>query len=126
MDTSKKSILIAEDESALRELYKTLLEQEGYEVVAVDNGEAAYGVLVARRFNLLLLDILMPKLSGIELLQKMKAEGRLPQVDNIVMLTNLSDDSKIAEALTYGIRSYMVKSNYDPASFVSEVKHYVE
>lgn len=124
MESSKKSVLIAEDESALKELYKSLLEQEGYEVVAVDNGEAAYGVLVARSFDLMLLDILMPKLSGLELLAKMKQEGRMGAVTNIVMLTNLSDDTKIAEALTYGIRGYMVKSNYDPQTFVTEVRNY--
>jgi CheY-like chemotaxis protein len=126
MEPIKKSILIAEDESALRELYKSLLEQEGFEVVSVDNGEAAYGVLVARKFNLLLLDILMPKLSGLELLERLQQEGRLMSADNIVMLTNLSDDTKIAEALRYGIRGYMVKSNYDPQTFVTEVKHYIE
>ena len=125
MDPIKKSILLAEDESALRELYKSLLEQQGYEVTAVDNGEVAYEALVARKFNLLLLDILMPKLSGLELLERLQKEDRLTSVDVIVMLTNLSDDTKIAEALKYGIRGYMVKSNYDPESFMAEVRHYL-
>jgi CheY-like chemotaxis protein len=126
MEPIKKTIILAEDESALRDLYKSLLEQEGFEVVAVDNGEAAYEVLVARKFNLLLLDILMPKLSGLELLERLQKEGRLTSADAIVMLTNLSDDTKIAEALKYGIRGYMVKSNYDPQTFLTEVKHYLE
>lgn len=126
MEPIKKTIILAEDESALRDLYKSLLEQEGFEVVAVDNGEAAYEVLVARTFNLLLLDILMPKLSGLELLERLQKEGRLSCADAIVMLTNLSDDTKIAEALKYGIRGYMVKSNYDPLTFVTEVRHYLE
>jgi len=126
MEPIKKSIIIAEDESALRDLYKSLLEQAGYDVTAVDNGEAAYEVLVARKFNLLLLDILMPKLSGLELLERLQTEGRLGSADAIVMLTNLSDDSKIAEALKYGIRGYMVKSNYTPDTFIEEVRHYFE
>ncbi len=126
MEPIKKSIIIAEDESALRDLYKSLLEQAGYDVTAVDNGEAAYEVLVARKFNLLLLDILMPKLSGLELLERLQTEGRLASADAIVMLTNLSDDSKIAEALKYGIRGYMVKSNYTPDTFIEEVRHYFE
>jgi CheY-like chemotaxis protein len=126
MEPIKKTIILAEDESALRDLYKSLLEQEGFEVVAVDNGEAAYEVLVARKFDLLLLDILMPKLSGLELLERLQKEGRLTSADAIVMLTNLSDDTKIAEALKYGIRGYMVKSNYDPQTFLTEVKHYLE
>ncbi|MFO0703929.1 MAG: response regulator [Patescibacteria group bacterium] len=128
MDTqpTKKSVLIAEDETALRELYMSLLQKEGYEVVGVDNGEAAYGVLLARHFDLLLLDILMPKLTGLELLDRLQRESKLDAASKIVMLTNLSDDTRIAESLRYGIRGYMVKSNYTPDIFIKEVKHYVE
>jgi len=122
----KKSVLIAEDESALRELYMSILQKEGYDVVGVDNGEAAYGVLIARHFDLLLLDILMPKLTGLELLDRLQRESKLTSVDKIVMLTNLSDDTRIAESLKYGIRGYMVKSNYTPDIFLKEVKHYIE
>ncbi|MBP6994250.1 response regulator [Candidatus Woesebacteria bacterium] len=124
--TIKKHILLAEDESALRELYKSLLEQEGYDVTAVENGEAAYQVLVKGHFDLLLLDILMPKLSGLELLEILQKEEKLSSANAIVMLTNLSDDTKIAEALKYGIRGYMVKSNYTPDTFIQEVRHYFE
>lgn len=125
-NTPKKSILIAEDETALRELYMSLLQREGYEVVGVDNGEAAYGVLLARHFDLFLLDILMPKLTGLELLDRLQRESKLNASGKIVMLTNLSDDTRIAESLKYGIRGYMVKSNYTPDVFIKEVKHYLE
>ena len=124
--TIKKHILLAEDESALRELYKSLLEQEGYLVTAVENGEAAYQVLVKQTFDLLLLDILMPKLSGLELLEILQKEQKLSAANAIVMLTNLSDDTKIAEALKFGIRGYMVKSNYTPDTFTQEIRHYFE
>lgn len=120
-----KSILLAEDETALRELYAGLLKEAGYEVVAVDNGEAAYGVLAARKFDLLLLDILMPKLNGLELLERLQKENRLDSASSVIMLTNLSDDTKIAEALKFGIRGYMVKSSYDPQTFITEVKNYL-
>ncbi len=125
-NTPKKSVLIAEDETALRELYMSLLQREGYEVVGVDNGEAAYGVLLARHFDLLLLDILMPKLTGLELLDRLQRESKLNATGKIVMLTNLSDDTRIAESLKFGIRGYMVKSNYTPDIFIKEVKHYLE
>ena len=102
------------------------LANQGHEVVGVDNGEAAYGVLLARHFDLLLLDILMPKLTGLELLDRLQRESKLDAASKIVMLTNLSDDTRIAESLRYGIRGYMVKSNYTPDIFIKEVKHYVE
>ncbi len=127
MDNSpKKSVLIAEDESALRELYMALLQAAEYDVTGVDNGEAAYGVLTERKFDLLLLDILMPKLTGIELLDRLQKESKLDAARKIVMLTNLSDDARIAESLKFGIRGYMVKSNYTPDIFLKEVKHYLE
>lgn len=125
MEALKKSVLIAEDESALRELYRSLLAQDGFEVVAVENGESAYEKIAQGKFNLLLLDILMPKLSGLDLLERLQKEGKITNLDNIVMLTNLSDDTKIAEALKYGIRGYMVKSNYTPDTFVQEVRNYL-
>lgn len=103
-----------------------LLQRDGYDVVGVDNGEAAYGVLLARHFDLLLLDILMPKLSGLDLLDRLQRESKLDAVGKIVMMTNLSDDTRIAESLRYGIRGYMVKSNYTPDVFMKEVKHYLE
>lgn len=126
MDDFTKTVLLAEDESALRELYKSLLIKDGYEVTAVDNGQSAYDQLASRKFDLLLLDILMPKLSGLDLLERLQKEDKLGAAVRTVMLTNLSDDSKIAEALKYGIRGYMVKSNYTPDTFIEEVRHYLE
>lgn len=124
-EESKKKILIAEDESELRELYMDILQREGYEVVGVDNGESAYGVLLTKEFDLFLLDILMPKLSGLELLERLKSQGKLDSSKKIVILTNLSDDTRIAESVKYGIRGYMVKSNYTPDIFVTEVNKYI-
>ncbi len=124
-EETKKTILIAEDESELRELYMDILQRKGYEVVGVDNGESAYGVLLAKQFDLFLLDILMPKLSGLELLERLKTEGKLDGSKKIVMLTNLSDDTRIAESVKYGIRGYMVKSNYTPDIFIEEIKKYL-
>lgn len=125
MEPSKKSVLIAEDESSLRDLYRSLLTQDGYAVEAVVNGEEAYAKVKDGKYDLLLLDILMPKMSGLELLERLQQEGKLGNIKNIVMLTNLSDDTKIAEALRYGIRGYMVKSNYTPDTFISEVRNYL-
>jgi CheY-like chemotaxis protein len=122
---SQKNILIAEDETALRELYMSLLQAEGHVVVGVDNGEAAYGVLLTKHFDLLLLDILMPKLTGLDLLERLRIENKLSAVSTIVMLTNLSDDARVAESLKYGIRGYMVKSNYTPDVFMNEVHKYL-
>lgn len=123
---SPKRILIAEDEMALRELYVAVLRGAGFEVVMAADGEEADMELRKQIPDLLLLDILMPKLNGIELLQRLKDQHRLAAIPKIVMLTNLTDDAKIAEAVTFGIRGYLVKSNFTPDTLILEVQKYLE
>lgn len=123
---SPKRILIAEDEMALRELYVAVLRGAGFEVVMAADGEEADMELKKQIPDLLLLDILMPKLTGIELLQRLKDQHRLAAIPKIVMLTNLTDDAKIAEAVIFGIRGYLVKSNFTPDTLILEVQKYLE
>lgn len=124
MATPKK-ILIAEDVTALRDFYASILASAGYTVTAATDGEDAYHQLPGGPYDLFLLDILMPKLNGIDLLERLKQEDKHASVPRIVMLTNLSDDMKIAQALQYGIRGYMIKSSYTPDKFLEEVEKYV-
>ena len=114
---SPKRILIAEDEMALRELYVAVLRGAGFEVVMAADGEEADMELKKQIPDLLLLDIL---------LQRLKDQHRLAAIPKIVMLTNLTDDAKIAEAVTFGIRGYLVKSNFTPDTLILEVQKYLE
>jgi CheY-like chemotaxis protein len=125
MSDAPKKIIVAEDESALRELYVAVLGIAGYEVVGAADGEEAYSTLKKQIPDLLLLDILMPKLNGIELLQRLSDENIIHSIPRIVMLTNLTDDSKIAQTVTFGIRGYMIKSSYTPDTLIAEVAKYL-
>jgi DNA-binding response OmpR family regulator len=129
MDTqppsTKKKILLVEDEVALRDLYHDSLTEAGYLVVTAKDGEEAYTKFITDTYDLMLLDILMPRLSGTQLLFRLKSEDRIKDIPAIVMLTNLSDDMKVAECLQYGAKGYMVKSAYTPDTLVLEIRRYL-
>ncbi len=120
-----KHILIVEDEVDLRTLYVQILQKEGFEVDQAIDGEEAYLKLTKKSYDLVLLDIILPKIDGLQMLDKLKAEGK--QVNGkIVLLTNLSQDLVISKAVGYGISGYMVKSDLTPDQIVKEVKDYLE
>lgn len=121
-NASDIKILVVEDEPDLSALYTRLLSQEGYTVHAVDNGQDALLLLRSGGYDLVLLDIMLPKMDGLQILEVLHREP--PKVPNksVVLLTNLNQDDVIARAVQYNVRSYMVKSDYTPDKFLAEIK----
>ncbi len=122
-DTAKH-ILIVEDEEYLRDLYLQVLQSEGYEVEIAANGEEAYEKMSQKQYGLVILDVILPKMDGLQVLDKLNNEGKQKN-DNIVLLTNLGQDLVVAKALDFGVRGYMVKSDYTPEELVAEVRGYL-
>lgn len=120
-----KKILIAEDDEFLRELYADILKTEGYQVTTAVDGEDALQKLTQGGWDLVLLDIIMPKLSGLEVAKKAK---ELPPTSlpnkSIIFLTNLDKGEEIKEALLLGT-GYLIKSQITPGDLVKEVKLYL-
>jgi CheY-like chemotaxis protein len=122
----KKRVLVVEDEETLQKLYTFLLHDAGYDVVASGQGKDAYDKIKNEFYDLILLDIMLPEMDGIEILKKLKAEGVLDQKNpNVVMLTNLGKDTYISQAVTLGIRGYIIKSDVTPDVFLEEVKRFL-
>ena len=120
-------ILIVEDEQYMRDLYIELLKEEGYEVEAAEDGEKAYEMISNNAYDLVLLDLVMPKMSGIAVITKLKDENKpITGFPKIVILTNLGQDSVIAHAVTLGVRGYIIKSDVTPDKILKEVKDYLE
>ena len=90
---------------------KSKLEHGGYAVHAAADGEEAMAYLKTETPNLVLLDLIMPKIDGISVLHQMKADERLRAVP-VVILTNLSSGDKVAEAMALGTFDFLVKANY--------------
>lgn len=123
-------ILVIEDEPELRKLYADLLADQGYEVIAAGDGQSGLKLLKKGGYDLVLLDIMLPTVDGLEVLQRLIDEGTdlgAPEqpTDTIVMLTNLAQDETIAKAVEGGVRGYMVKSDYDPGQFLAAVQEFL-
>jgi len=117
-------ILVVEDEQDLRDLYVQILQQEGYVVDNAEDGEKAYDKLSKNEYDLVLLDIILPKMDGLQILEKLAKINKM-KFDKIVLLTNLGQDLVVAKALDYGVRGYMIKSDYTPEEIVNEIKGYL-
>ncbi len=123
---AKKRILVVEDERYLRELYIEILQAEGYDVDNAADGEEGYQALYNGGYDLVLLDIILPKMDGLKILQKLAKETP-PKRPNacIIVLSNLGQDTFIAEGVALGARGYMIKSDYTPDQIISEVRNYL-
>ncbi len=121
----EKKILLAEDDEFLRQLYNDVLIAEGYTVETAIDGEQALTKVSAGGWDLVLLDIIMPKLSGLDVIKKAK-ELPTPATPNkcIIFLTNLDKGEEIKEALLLG-NGYLIKSQITPGDLVKEVKLYL-
>lgn len=120
-----KRILVAEDEKALCDLYASLLEAEGYQVDKALDGKQTWDKMAAGGYDLVLLDILMPQLSGLEVLEQINKTTPTSPNKKVVLLTNISENQTIAEALKHGASGYMIKSRFNPEEFIKVVKTYL-
>ena len=116
-------ILLVEDEADIREIYKELLGMEGYTVVEASDGDEALTKALAGDWDLLLLDIMLPKRDGLEVLSNIKSTPELKSRP-VVLLTNLDKDSILQACMQLGANNYLVKSNITPQEIVKEVAKY--
>ena len=105
-------------------MYTDVLTAEGYKVEGAADGEEALQKIKVGGYDLILLDIIMPKMDGLEVMRQVQANP--PQSPNkcVVFLTNLDKDEEIKTALQLG-NGYLIKSQITPGSLVEEVKNYI-
>ena len=121
-----KKILIVEDDKYIRDLYVEILEDEGFYVENAADGEDAYKKIFHGGYDLVLLDIMLPKMDGLTILQKIKEETPPMQPNGmIVILSNLGQESTIAKAVALGARGYMIKSDYSPNQVIFRIKQFL-
>ncbi len=123
MDTKKK-ILLVEDDTALAAVYKSRLELEGFEIREVNNGEEALSAAIAFKPDLVLLDAMMPKISGFDVLDILR---NTPDTANIriIMLTALSQPKDKERAESLGADDYLVKSQVVIGDVVERIRHHL-
>lgn len=116
----QKRILIVEDDNFLREIYVDTLSGEGFYIETAVDGEQALEKIKKGTWDLVLLDIIMPKFDGLEVLRRLKSDP-LFKAPKIIFLTNLDKDEEIKEALKLG-DGYFIKSQLNPQEFLEKVK----
>ncbi len=121
MADSKAQILIVEDDPLMARLYSKVFTIEGYEVVMAADGEEGLSCVHKSAPTIILLDVMMPKLNGLELLEKLKADPATKKIP-VIMLTNLAGQADAEKAITLGAVKYIVKSEYEPKQIVNMVK----
>jgi DNA-binding response OmpR family regulator len=121
MANTPKRIIIIEDEVFIADLYARQLNKAGYLVKTVNDGTAGLQELNQSEYDLLLLDIMLPGLNGLEILRQFKLTH--PQSKMIIfLLTNLGQDTVIKEAFQLGANGYLIKAAYTPDQILVEVK----
>lgn len=116
-----KKILIIEDERTLLQALEQKFQSEGYDVISAKNGEEGLDVALSHHPDLILLDIVMPKMDGLSMLEKLRDDewGKTAQV---IMLSNLSDAEKVESATKYDVHDYLVKSDWKIQDVLKKVK----
>lgn len=124
MDSKNKTILLVEDDDNLASVYETRLQAEGFTTKRVANGEDALAAALKVKPDLILLDVMMPKVSGFDVLDILRNTPETLNV-KIIMLTALSQDSDRERAKSLGVDDYLVKSQVVIADVVDRVKQHL-
>ena len=116
-----KKILLVEDDTFLADIYLTKFEEAGYDIKLADNGEE--GIKSAKQFkpDVLLLDIVLPKMNGLKVLSTLKKDSELKNI-KVIILSNLGAEEDINRAMELGADTYLIKSQYTPSEIVAEVE----
>ena len=121
----QKRILLVEDDDALANVYQMRLQTEGFDVRRVANGEDALAAAISYKPDLVLLDVMMPKVSGFDVLDIIR---NTPETANlkVIMLTALSQESDKERAESLGADDFMVKSQVVIADVIDRIRHHLE
>lgn len=121
---NKKKILLVEDDQLLASVYKDRLELEGFYTLWVENGEKALARALEYQPDLILLDVMMPRVSGFEVLDILRNTKETAHI-KIIMLTALSQDKNKQQAKELGADDYLVKSQVVMNDVVARIKHHL-
>jgi len=121
MPDKQVKVLIVDDDAFLSGIYATKLELDGFLVVTARDGEEGLKAAMREKPDLILLDVLMPKLDGFEVLKRLKADAETKPIP-VIMLTNLGQKEDIEKGISDGAVDYLIKAHFVPAEAVEKIK----
>jgi len=117
----QQAILVVEDTDLLRRMYVDRLTQDGYRVLAAADGLEALNLMRSEAPDLVLLDLIMPMMSGIEVLEHSQADARLREIP-VLVLSNLGQDEDIRRCIELGASDYLIKNDARPADIADKIR----
>jgi len=121
---NKPTILIVEDDPVLLKMYSEKLGFDGFGVLTAKDGEEALQISQTETINMILLDIMLPRMSGTDFLEKFRTTAKGKTVP-VIALTNLAEDAERQRALDLGVKEYLVKAMQTPEQVVQTIKKYL-
>jgi DNA-binding response OmpR family regulator len=117
----KTKILLIEDDPFLSSMYSTKFEMENFSVLAAVDGEKGLKLALTERPDVILLDIIMPKMNGFEVLEKLK-DSTITKDVPVILLTNLNQKDEIEKGMSLGATDYLIKAHFMPSEVVDKIK----
>jgi DNA-binding response OmpR family regulator len=117
----EKKLLVVEDDLVLQKTLQDFLSAEGFEVVCASDGEAALALVSSQKPDLVLLDIVLPKKDGYEVLTEVKKNEETKKIP-IILLTNMGSPADVEKALALGATTYLVKADYRLEEITAKIK----
>lgn len=115
-----KKVLLVEDEEIMINLLQKKLVQEGYEVLVARNGEEGLSMMKEVKPDIVLLDIIMPKMSGFEVMEEVRKDTELKKIP-IVVISNSGQPVELDKAKELGARDWLIKTEFDPQEVIEKV-----
>jgi len=120
-DNNNVHVLIIEDDTFLANIYKTKFDMEGFKISNSDNGEIGLADAKKKKPDIILLDILLPKMDGFAVLEALKADAEVKDIP-VILLTNLGQKDDVEKGLEAGAVDYLIKAHFKPLEVVDKVK----
>ena len=111
-NSQNKKILLMEDDTTLAEVLMEKLKQTGFNAIHAEDGEKGLEIALKEHPDLILLDIIMPKMDGIEVLKELRTD-EWGKDASIIILSNIGDEERVAEALENGVSEFLTKSSWN-------------
>jgi len=119
----KGKILVIEDDAMIMDMYSVRLQEAGYEVIGAVDGGQGLAMAKEQKPNVILLDIILPKLDGFSVLKSLKAEAKTKKIP-VIILTNLGQESDIKKGTDMGAVDYMVKASITPSEIIDKLDQF--
>ncbi len=122
--TSVPTILLVEDDPLLVGMYRKKFENEGFNLVIAEDGEEGLKLATGKNISIIILDLMLPKVSGIELLTKLRKTSKGKNIP-VIVLTNLSEAQEAEKVVELGAKEYLIKADLTPSQLVEKIKTYI-